>query len=107
AAAARGERDVVLVAPPHHRGDLFGGGRHDDRVGRSRHAAAHQVGEIAALRLENRFRRQYLRELHGADRTLWLIEPGKSKRGVAGSSLPSWPPPPRSSSRPPLRPPRR
>ena len=55
AAAARGQRHVVLVAPAHHRRDLVDGRRQHDRVCRALHAAAHQVGEIAALRLDERF----------------------------------------------------
>src|SRR5512146_2272315 len=51
---ARRERDVLLVAPAHHRRDLFGGGRKHDRVGSPLHAAAHQIGEIPAFRLDDR-----------------------------------------------------
>ena len=54
AAAARGQRDVVLVAPPHDRRDLVGRVGKHDRVGGALHAAAHQIGEIATLRFDER-----------------------------------------------------
>ena len=54
AAAARRQRDVVLVAPAHHSRDLVDGRREHDRVGGSLDAAAHQVGEVPPLRLDDR-----------------------------------------------------
>ena len=83
AAAARGQRHVVLVAPAHHRRDLVDGRRHDHRVGRPLHAAAHQIREIAALRFDERFRGNDFREIHGRERT--LSEAGiRTIRGVPG-----------------------
>ena len=64
AAAARGQRHVVLVAPAHDRGDLVDARREDDRVCRSLQAAAHQVGEVAPLDLDQRFRRDDVRDAH-------------------------------------------
>ena len=54
APAAGRQRHVVLVAPAQHGGHLGGRRRHDDGVGPADDAAAHQIGEKPALRLEQR-----------------------------------------------------
>ena len=54
AAAAGGQRHVVLVAPAQHSRDLVDRRRQDDGVGPADDAAAHQIGEETALRLEQR-----------------------------------------------------
>ena len=66
AAAARRQRHVVLVAPAHHRRDLLDGRRQHDGVGGSLHAAAHQIGEVAPLRLDERLGRDDGRQIHSA-----------------------------------------
>ena len=80
AAAAGGQRDVMLVAPAHDCCDLFGCVRKHNRVGGSLDAAAHQIGEIATLRLVQRLGRDNLCELHVRERTLW----GQVNRTIRG-----------------------
>ena len=57
AAAARRQRDVVLVTPAHHRRDFVDGRREHDGIRGSLDAAAHQVGEVAPFRLDDRLGR--------------------------------------------------
>ena len=71
AAAARGQRHVVLVAPAHAPprprrrvdGSTTASAVPDD-------AAAHQIGEVAPLRLDERLGCDHVREIHPLERTL-------------------------------------
>ena len=82
AAAANRQRRVRLVAPAHDRRDLLGGRREHDRVRRPDHSAPHEIGEVATLRLDERIRRDHIRESHATERTLGREQETTTSEGV-------------------------
>ena len=52
------------------RSNLLDGRGQDDGIGRPLHATAHQIGEVAALRFNQRFSGHDFCELHQRERTL-------------------------------------
>ncbi len=73
AAAAGSQRRVGLVAPAHDRGDLLDARREDDGVGGPDDAAAHQIRQVATLRLGQRLGCDHVGETHAWQRTLAAV----------------------------------